>query len=346
MQSDANVKVPPQIAPVDEHGRRPAISVVIPTYEPDRFLVDTLGSVLAQDLGSTQMQIAIVDDRSERSDIRALLADVASPQRIEYHEHAERLGLAGNWNRAIAHARGDFVHILHQDDTVRPGFYSALLAGLRTSTRVGMAFCRHTFIDERNAVDRISHRERWRPGVLPRWLDRISERQRVQCPAAIVKRDVYEALGGFREDLPYALDWEMWVRIASAYDVWYEPRVLASYRRHPGAETARLDARGQTVSDMMAAIAAISIHLPAARRRVLQNRAYRRLAHVHARRAAKLLDSGSTELAARHVQGARSALGQLPDDLTTRWSRRRVERLGLRLADRLQQTQPEHGERS
>ena len=150
-------------------------------------------------------------------------------------------------------------------------------------------------------------------------------------------------LGGFRDDLPYALDWDMWVRIASAYDVWYEPRVLASYRRHRGAETARLEAAGETVSDMMAAIAAISMHLPAARRRVLQNRAYRRLVHVHARRAAKLIDTGSTEFAARHLQCARSALGQLPNDLATRWSRRRVERLGLRLADRLRRAQ--HGQR-
>jgi hypothetical protein len=122
--------------------------------------------------------------------------------------------------------------------------------------------------------------------------------------------------------------------------------VLASYRRHQGAETARLDAKGETVSDMMAAIAAISMHLPAARRGVLRNRAHRRLVHVHARRAAKLLDSGSTELAERHLQGARSALRQLPDDLKTRWARRRVERLGLRLADRLQRTPAEHGERS
>jgi hypothetical protein len=197
-----------------------------------------------------------------------------------------------------------------------------------------MAFCRHSFVNERNDVERISHRERWRPGVLTRWLDRISERQRVQCPAAIVRRSVYEGIGGFRHDLPYALDWEMWVRIASAYDVWYEPRVLASYRRHEGAETARLDAAGQTVSDMMAAITAIAAHLPPSRRRILQLRAYRRLAHVHTRRAAKLIGKGSCELAALQLQGARDALDQLPNDLTTRWSEWNLARLKLRLSDR------------
>lgn len=323
---------------------QPLVSVVIPTHEPDRFLVETLKSVLAQDLGPEHMQIAIIDDSSARVHVPTLLAEVPSAHRVALHQHGERLGLAGNWNRAIEYAKGQFVHILHQDDVVLPGFYAALLAGLRRSEHIGMAFCRHRFIDARGEVERVSHKERWRAGVLPRWLRRISERQRVQCPAAIVRRSVYRTLGGFRNDLPYTLDWEMWVRIASAYDVWYEPRVLASYRRHAGAETARLDAAGRTISDMMAAVAAISAHLPPSQRRELQHRAYRRLARVHARRAAKLIEKGSRELAALQLRGAHEALDQLPRDLETRWSRRKLARMGLRLGTA--ERQPNHGESS
>lgn len=332
--------MPPAIAPMHDGASRPVISVVVPTYEPERFLIDTLESVLAQDLGPAEMQIAIVDDGSTRSRPSDLLTKISRSDRIELHEHDDRLGLAGNWNRAIGLARGEFVHILHQDDTVNPGFYAALLAGLRRDARIAMAFCRHAFIDDNGVVERISHRERWGPGVLPRWLDRISERQRLQCPAAIVRRRAYESLGGFRSDLPYALDWEMWVRIASRYEVWYEPRVLASYRRHRGAETARLQAAGQTVADMIAAIEVLSMHLPAGRRSELQHRAYRRLVRVHAKRAAKLLEAGSPAVAEQHLQGARDSLARLPEDLATRWARWRLSRLGLRLAERLRQTTP------
>jgi glycosyltransferase involved in cell wall biosynthesis len=332
------MKPAPRIARISKDEARPDISVVIPAYEPGPFLVDTVKSVLAQDPGPAQMQIAIVDDGSTRVRAAALLAGIAPANRIEYHEHTDRLGLAGNWNRAIAHARGEFIHILHQDDTVRSGFYDALLSGLRSNDRIGMAFCRHAFIDENERVDRISHRERWRAGVLPRWLDRISERQRVQCPAVIVRRDVYAMLGGFRDDLRYALDWEMWVRIASEYHVWYEPRVLANYRRHSGAESARLEAAGDIMADMLAAIAALSMHLPAASRARLQQRAYRRLARVYVRRAAKLIDAGSLELASQQLQGAQNALAQLPENLASRWLHWQLERLGLRLANRLRQT--------
>jgi glycosyltransferase involved in cell wall biosynthesis len=330
--------VPPYVAGVDKAVARPAISVVIPTYEPERFLVDTVRSVLAQDPGPAQMQIAIVDDGSTSMRAAAVLTGVAPADRIEYYEHADRLGLASNWNRAIAHARGEYVHILHQDDTVHPEFYAALLSGLRSSRRIGMGFCRHAFIDESGRVERISHRERWRAGVLLRWLDRISERQRLQCPAAIVRRDVYETLGGFRADLHYALDWEMWVRIASAYDVWYEPRVLASYRRHRGTETARLEAIDRTTADTMSAIAVLSMHLPPARRARLQQRAYLRLARVQAKRAAKLLDSGLPQLAAKQLEGAQAAMVRLPENLAKRWLRSRLARTELRLANGTSQT--------
>src|SRR5687768_11952533 len=110
--------------------RTSLISVVIPTYEPGRFLIDAMRSVLAQDPGPAQMQIAIVDDGSARVRPAALLSGVVPVERIEYFEHADRLGLAGNWNRAIGYARGEFIHILHQDDTVGVGFYAALLSGM------------------------------------------------------------------------------------------------------------------------------------------------------------------------------------------------------------------------
>ena len=161
--------VPPVISAVQGVEGRPTISVVIPTFEPQDFLIETLNSVLVQDLGAQRMQIVIVDDGSKHANVSALLARVSESKRIELREHANTLGLAGNWNRAIGHAHGEFIHILHQDDLVAPGFYQALLAGMRRSPRIAMGFCRHAFIDENGRTGRISHRERWRAGTLRNW---------------------------------------------------------------------------------------------------------------------------------------------------------------------------------
>ena len=312
------------------HSGRPKISVVIPTFEPESFLTDAVRSVLAQDPGREEMQIAIVDDGSKQRRAADFVASVAPLGRIEIHENTENVGLAGNWNRAITIARGDFIHILHQDDVVQPGFYDRLVTGLASSAAIGMAFSRHAYVDEHGNVERISHRERWQPGILSQWLDRIAESQRIQCPAAIVKRETYERLGNFRSDLRYALDWEMWVRIAAHYGVWYEPRVLASYRRHQSAETARLEAAGQINIDLMNAIEVLGTHLPEADRAVLKCRAYRRLARSQLRRAAKLLNSNLPQHAYDQLRSARNAVEKLPAELANRWTLSKIEKLETR----------------
>lgn len=303
---------------------------MIPTYEPGPFLVEALRGILAQDPGQAIMQIAIVDDASPTVDVAALVAAAAPAGRIEIHRNPANLGLAGNWNRGIELARGEFVHLLHQDDLILPGFYERLLQGLAAEPQVGMAFSRHAFIDETGQWTRRSHRERWLPGRLGRWLARISQRQRIQCPAAVVRRSVYERLGGFRSDLTYALDWEMWVRIAAAHPVWYEPRILACYRRHRRSETSRLTSSGKIGADLLAAIEVFSLHLPEPLRQQLASRAYLRLCATQIRTSEALLDGGAVTGAQTQLAIARKAWHALPAG-PGKWLReRQLERLEKR----------------
>jgi glycosyltransferase involved in cell wall biosynthesis len=303
---------------------------MIPTYEPGPFLVEALRGILAQDPGKAVMQIAIVDDASPTVDVAALVAALAPAGRIEIHRNPVNLGLARNWNRGIALARGEFVHLLHQDDLILPGFYEQLLRGFAADTQVGMAFCRHAFIDEAGQWTRRSHRERWRRGTLRRWLARISQRQRIQCPAAIVRRSVYEQLGGFRSDLTYALDWEMWVRIAAAHAVWYEPQILACYRRHRGSETSRLDQAGGIGTDTLCAIEIFSQHLPEQSRKRLSSSAYQRLIQVQIRHARKLLARRNAASAREQLAIARTSLQHLPAGLARLLRDRELRRMERR----------------
>jgi glycosyltransferase involved in cell wall biosynthesis len=273
------------------------------------------------------MQIAVVDDASPTIDVEQLIAKVAPPGRIEVHRNTTNLGLAGNWNRSIALARGQLLHLLHQDDLTLPGFYSRLLRGFAAEPAAGLAFCRHAFVDESGQWTRRSHREQWRAGILDAWLERISLRQRIQCPAAIVRRSVYEAVGGFRSDLTYALDWEMWVRIAAGFPVWYEPQILACYRRHRGSETSRLSAAGKVGTDVLRAIGIFSQHLPAESRNRFGSRAYRHLVRALLRDAGKMLDGGTTEAATLQLGIARAALQQLPDGFGKRWREQQLLRM-------------------
>jgi hypothetical protein len=82
-------------------------------------------------------------------------------------------------------------------------------------------------------------------------------------------------LGGFRSDLAFTLDWEMWVRITCRYPVYYEPDALAAFRVHDDSETSRLCDDGSNIVDLLRAIEIVNEHLPANQRSELRERARR-----------------------------------------------------------------------
>ncbi|HVF17072.1 MAG TPA: glycosyltransferase family A protein, partial [Steroidobacteraceae bacterium] len=124
-------------------GPRPIVSVIIPVYQPDHFLIDAVKSVLAARMDHEDMQIAIVDDASPSTNVAELIEQVGATNRVELHRAERNRGLAGNWNYCLQLARGRIVHVLHQDDAVAPNFYRRMLPAFAKHPSIGMAFCRH-----------------------------------------------------------------------------------------------------------------------------------------------------------------------------------------------------------
>ena len=229
-----------------EAGNRPFWSVMIPCWNPDpRLLRETIESVLAAGIAGGiapgEMQIALVDDGSPHFDGARFLGE-AGFAGVEFHGSDVHHGIAGNWNRCMALARGQWVHILHQDDRIRPGFYAALARGIARDPSIGAAFCQHVFIDEAGELVRHGHMPDRPAGILYDWLTHVFVNLTIQCAAIVLRRDVPEALGGFDPALVYALDADMWQRLALAYPIWYEPEALAEQRLHAASQSSTLQA--------------------------------------------------------------------------------------------------------
>lgn len=274
----------------------PFLSVMLPTHEPDERLLEAIDSVLAQ-APLHETEIVVVDDGSTQADVAALVRSIDRSGHVRLVAGGPRLGIAGNWNRAVSLARGRLVHLLHQDDLVLPGFYGRVAAAFVRAPSIGMAFCRCRIIDGAGRLLKTSSRLRWFPGVLEDWHERIALRQRVQTPSVIVSRSTYGRVGGYRDDLPQTLDWEMWARIAAACPVWYEPRPLAAYRRHDANETSRLLAAGTTWRDVARAIRIIAESLPANRREPITRRAARWQVGSLVRTAIRHIEAGDAAAA-------------------------------------------------
>jgi len=236
---------------------------MIPTYNCANYLRETLASVLAQDPGSEIMQIEVVDDHSTQDDPAAVVEELGRG-RVDFYQQPENAGHIKNFNTCLQRSRGHLIHLLHGDDCVRGGFYHKLQQAFEESGKVGAAFCRHINM-ERGHWQHFSDLQQFETGVLDNWLEKIAVINRLQPPSMVVRRDVYETLGGFDSRIICcAEDWEMWVRIAANYAVWYEVEPLALYRTHSKSLTGRCACSGQNVRDLREITKIIQPYLPEA----------------------------------------------------------------------------------
>jgi glycosyltransferase involved in cell wall biosynthesis len=242
---------------------RPFWSVMIPTFNCARFLRTTLESVLQQNYPPEEMQIEVVDDCSD-GDPEGVVEEVGHG-RVGFRQ-VRNLGHSGNFLTCLRRSRGHVIHILHGDDYVRPGFYTKLEQALRSNPSVGAAFCRHIFADENGHLTRISLLLREESGTWTSGARELARKQRIQTPSIVVRRSVYERLGGFDTRLSWTKDWEMWVRVAAHYPIWYEPEPLAVYRIREGSNTSRCILTGENIRDMQKCINIFNDYFPPSER--------------------------------------------------------------------------------
>lgn len=234
---------------------------MIPTFHCARFLRKTLESVLGQDPGPDLMQIEVIDDHSTLDDPAAVVQEVGRG-RVGFYRQPKNVGHTKNFETCLRRARGQIVHLLHGDDYVLPGFYERLQLAFETRPDTGAAFCRQIFMDDGGTWLDTSPLEQPESGILIHGLERLAQEQRIMTPSIVVRREVYERLGGFDSRLICSEDWEMWVRIASQYAVWYETEPLAAYRMHSASNTGRHVRSGDDIRYTRIAIEIFTSYLP------------------------------------------------------------------------------------
>jgi glycosyltransferase involved in cell wall biosynthesis len=241
MQTRAsNVEAPPRIAPIADDRPRPLWSVMIPVRNRLDFLEQTLRSVLEQAPGPQQMQIEVVDNSSGNVGVEEFVKRIAA-DRVNYFRQPCDLPMASNWNSCVERARGQLIHLLHDDDYVAPGFYSTVDIYQKQYLDVGLFSCR-TFVIARNGEieylsTRISAFENpsWDPSPL-------FYANALLTPSMVARRKVYETQGGFRPSLKFVADWDMWLRGIHDCGILMINQALAYYRVHEASITSALNA--------------------------------------------------------------------------------------------------------
>jgi len=237
----------PAIDPVPAGTPRPLWSVMIPTYNCDDYLRIALASVIEQDPGSPAMQIEVIDDCSTRGDPAAVAREIGRG-RVAFHCNERNLGVTGTFNTCLRRATGRWIHVLHADDAVLPGFYAAYQRVIETGDDLAMVIGQVVVIDEHGRWGNVMGPA---PPVHGHVLQDFTCRQAVrhlgQFAGWVMRRDVLERVGGFSTLFQHTADWDLAFRIGLAGPVGCVPRAWGCYRVHGGSDTGRLMVSGTNI---------------------------------------------------------------------------------------------------
>jgi glycosyltransferase involved in cell wall biosynthesis len=208
-----------------------AVSVLIPVYNARAFVGQAIDSALRQSAGD--LEVIVVDDASTdgSSDIIAGYDD----PRIRRFRNASNLGLVGNWNECLRHARGRYITMLHQDDVMEPENVKRKAKALDTSglfwaasdcvqiDASGKTLFEHWFGHTRAL--RVSRRSR-----RSQFAAMFFGRNYLCFPTIFWKREVTDTLGGFAAKGGYCVDIYMWLKFLSRFRFVYVDEPLVRYR--------------------------------------------------------------------------------------------------------------------
>lgn len=215
----------------------PCVSVVLPVYNGEAYLAETLASVFAQTHGDFEL-IAVDDGSTDRT--AAILALIADP-RLKVVRQANR-GLAASRNRGVAESGAGLIAFVDADDLWHPTKLAAQVAALGANPAAALAYGWTDYVDAGGRPIG----EGSRTVACGRVLVPLLQRNFVASGSnPLLRRDAFEATGGFDESLAAAEDWDLWLRLAARYEFAGVAQVVVSYRVHAASMSARLLAQAR-----------------------------------------------------------------------------------------------------
>lgn len=208
----------------------PQVSVVIPAYNSAPYIGDALASVWAQT--QRPLEILVVDDGS--TDTTCELARQAGATVIQTGENR---GPATSRNIGIRHAAGDLVAFLDADDLWEPEHLQACSSMLERYHEASLAFSLVQLFGASNHAP---------PPLLPDNVpvmaaDVLWEQNPIIQSAAVARRDALLEVGGYRDGMRHAEDYDLWLRMAQRHPFVCTHGRLVRYRIHAAQHSARLD---------------------------------------------------------------------------------------------------------
>ena len=210
---------------------RKLISICVPAYNSERFIAETVDSVLRQTYHD--LELIVVDDCSTDKTYDVLRA--YDEPRMRLYRNLVNVGAERNWNKCLGLARGDYIKVLPGDDALYPDCLEKQTAVLDAPRNADVAFvyCSRDVVDAEGrpvmkarfpGQGRISRQALIRKNVL-HGMNVVGE------PGAVLFRaGASRVIGGFDARLPYIVDLNYWTRLLTVGDAYALSESLCTFR--------------------------------------------------------------------------------------------------------------------
>lgn len=206
--------------PAKTKGRSwPRVSLVTPSYNAAPYLRAAIDSVLAQDYPN--IEYLVMDGGSTDGTVELLKEYGDKIRWLSARDQGQADAIARGFGRTT----GTILGWLNADDVLKPGAVLAAVEAFLANPGVALVYGNADFIDEKGSV--IAPCTVVEPFARRRLLDYGDY---IIQPAAFFTRSAYESVGGLDTSLHWAMDWDLWIRLAQDHDFVQLADVLASYR--------------------------------------------------------------------------------------------------------------------
>ena len=205
--------------------KKPLVSVIIPAYNSASYIEEALNSIFDQTF--KDFEVIVVDDGSTDTTKRIL---EKYGERIRYY-YQKNGGPASARNHGIREAHGQYIAFLDADDLWLPTKLEKQLALFQRNEQLGMVTTGACSFDEKGVYGYSTNkRKTLMTGDIAR---NIFLHSNIGTPTVLVRKEVFDTIGLFEENIRQGEDDNMWIRIAANYEVELIDEALIKVRNHP-----------------------------------------------------------------------------------------------------------------
>jgi glycosyltransferase involved in cell wall biosynthesis len=197
------------------------VSVIIHTYNNERFMAETVESVLNQTY--KDYEIIVVDDGSVDGTRDALMPYM---QKIRYH-YKENGGIASAKNAGIGLSQAEFVAFLDHDDLWAPDKLQLQMEHFNENPQIGLVYAKYTSFRDGKKL-----RTKPEKGYSGWIFKELIAKSFIQTSTVVVKRECLDAVGPYDETFSLGDEYDMFLRIAQKFQCGFVDKGLTRYRVH------------------------------------------------------------------------------------------------------------------